>query len=313
MVHRVTGAGGFHGVGRDVIALDDKDRSGCFVRLSARRVVGQNRDVQLVAWLCVPRDLGADLARVLIDRDGPTVLGERGCAVFEGVTVWCLVAFLTAQTLLGQGWLQAGFLARLLGFRAVGRDLDVVDNLELHLDLVGGVVRVGGLDLRGDHGSQRDGVVSFRSDLAVLVHGHGPARRHRGIIDLVLGRRHSLVALHDGLGLDLRIDVLVRLTLCNSRLDQVRYLRVVRVNNYQQRKLVFGTVGVGDHNPRLRERAWGWVLRCCDGDVIGFWVQGCVPALINILVIELDVGFETAVFFFLHQVLDQVRYLGEGH
>ena len=118
--------------------------------------------------------------------------------------------------------------------RVIVRDLDVRDRLELDLDLICGLVRVGGLHLRGDDRTRCNGVICLRGDLTGLIDGHGPAGWNGGWVDLELGRVDRLVALHDGPSAHLGRDFLVEFALGQARAYQVGHLRVVRINNYHK-------------------------------------------------------------------------------
>ena len=262
------------------------------------------------------RDGSGDLTGAFIDEDGPRLAilaGERGLvgAVLEGVANRLLVRSVTAQTTLRHFRSEADAGVRLTSSSVVRWDLNVSNGLELSLDLIGGLVRVGRLHQRGDDGARCNGVVRLRGDLAGLINGDGPTFRDSGRVDLELSWVDRLVALHDGLGAHLGGDFLVQLALRQARAYQVRDLGVVRINNDKQLKFVGGTVRILDRNLRTGKRARLRFLRGGDGDVVVI-VHLNGPALVHVLLVEGDLSFETAVALLLRQVLDQIRNLGEG-
>ena len=181
VVHGLVGSRGLHRVGGNDVALDDHDGSLHLPRFVVVVVVGQHRHIQDVALRGGPRNGRGDFTGGFVDLDCPRAAvvldGVFSRAVFEGVPLRGLIGRAAAQAALGERGLQADVRARLVGHRVVVRDLDVRDGLELRLDLVGGLVRVGGLHLRSDDGARRDGVVRLRGDLASVIDGDGPAVR----------------------------------------------------------------------------------------------------------------------------------------
>ena len=235
VVHGLVRACGFYGVDRSHITLEHDDGALHRLRFVSVVVVSEHRHIQDVSLRCGLRDRGGDFAGGFVDLDFPrtTVIGDRhlGLAVFEGVALGGFVGCVTAQATLGERGLKAHTRVGLVGHRVVGRDLDVHDGLEIDLDLVGRLVRVGSLHLRGDDSTRCDRVVSLRSDLAGVIDCYGPAVGHSGGVNFVLCRVDRLVALHDGLKANLGGDVFVELSLRKARAHQVGDLRVVRVNN----------------------------------------------------------------------------------
>ena len=278
-------------------------------------VVGKNRHVQDVALWSGPRNGRGDFTSGLINLDGPlTALifdGVLGLTFLEGVALRRLIARVTTQAALWNLRLESDLGAWLIGHRAVGRDLDVNDRLELGLDFVRGLVRVGCLHLRGDDGARRHGVVGLRSDLAGLIDSDSPAFRNGGLIDLELSRVNRLVALHDGFRAHLGGQLVANRALRQTRAYEVGDLGVVRVNNDEQFKLVSGAVGVLHCNNRAREGARTRILRGGDGDVVVL-VHLHGPALVDVPLVEGDLSFEAAVALLLCQFLNQVSGLGEG-
>ena len=66
---------------------------------------------------------------------------------------------------------------------------------------------------------------------------------------------------------------------------------MVRFNDYEQLKLIGGAVRVLHNNLRTSEGAWLWLLWSGDGDVVVL-VRLNSPALVDVLLIQLDLGFE---------------------
>ena len=202
--HRLVRAGDLDIIGRSDIALEHNDGALDLLRLVGVVVVGKNRNVQDVSFRRGPRDRGGDFTSVFINLDGPGTAvirdGVLGLTVLKRVALRSLVIRVAAQPTLGNSRRQAHVGARLVGHRVVVRNLDVHDGLELSLDLVRGLVRVGRLHQRGDDGARCNGVVRLRGDLARLINGDGPTFRDSGRVDLKLCRMNRLVALHDGLG-----------------------------------------------------------------------------------------------------------------
>ena len=262
------------------------------------------------------RDGSGDLTCAFIDEDGPRLAilaGERGLvgAVLEGVANRLLVRSVTAQTTLRHFRSEADAGVRLTSSSVVRWDLNVSNGLELSLDLVSRLVRVGCLDLRGDDAPRRDSVVGLRRDLARVINSDGPTVWHGGGINLVLRWMNRLVTLHDGFEANLGGDFLVQLALRQARTYQVSDLGVVRINNDKQLKFVGGTVRILDRNLRTGKRARLRFLRGGDGDVVVI-VHLNGPALVHVLLVEGDLSFETAVALLLRQILNQIRNLGEG-
>ena len=315
VVHSLVWTSRLHRVGRGVIALQNDDGALDFLRLVSVVVVGENRDVQDVALRSGARNRRGDFTRVLVNLDGPRAavirVGVLGLTVREGVALRGLVGRVTAQATLRYLRLEGDLRSRLISHRVVGRDLDVHDRLELDLDLVRGLVRVGCLDLRGDDRARCDGVVRLRGDLAGVIDRDGPASRDGGLIDLELGRVNRLVALHNRLGSHLGGKVVTDVALGQAWAYEVGDLGVVRVNNHEEFQLVSGTVGILHRNHRAREGAWTRVLWSGDGDVVVL-VHLDGPALVDVFLVQGDLGVETAVSLLLRQLLDQVRGLGEG-
>ena len=235
MVHGLVRAGDLNIVLRSNIALQYDDGALHRLRLVSVVVMGEHRHIQDVTLGCSLRDRRSDLTGSFVDLDVPrtTIIGDHhlGLAVFEGVPFRCLIGCVAAQATLGERGLEAHSCVGFVGHRVVIGDLDVHDSLELDLDLVGRLVRVGGLHLRSDDGARRDSVVSLGGDLAGVIDCHGPAVGHSGGVNFVLCRVDRLVALHDGLEANLGGDVFVELSLRKARAHQVSDLRVVRVND----------------------------------------------------------------------------------
>ena len=315
MVHSLIRASGLHAVRRSDIALQNDDGALDLLRLVGVVVVGKNRNVQDVALGRGPRNGRGDFTSVLVNLDGPRAavirVGVLGLTVLEGVARRCLVGRVAAQSALRKLRLESDLGSRLIGHRVVGRDLDIDDRLELGLDLVRGLVRVGRLHLRGDDGARRHGVVRLRGDLARLIDGDGPTFRDSGRVDLELSRVNRLVALHDGLGAHLGGEVITDDALSQTRAHQVSDLRVVRVDNHEQLKPIGRAVRVLDGDHRTGECARLRVLRSGDGDVVVL-VHLHGPALVDVLLVEGGYSFKAAFALLLRQFLDQVWDLGEG-
>ena len=122
---------------------------------------------------------------------------------------------------------------------------------------------------------------------------------------------NRLVALHDGLGAHLSGDLGTNGALGQAWAHEVGDLGVVRVNNHEEFQLVSGTVGVLHRNDRASEGARLRVFRSGDGDVVVL-VHLDSPAVVDVLLIQLDLGLVAAVALLLCQVLDQIRSLGKG-
>ena len=235
VVHGLVRTGDLNIVLRCNIALQYDDGALHRLRLVSVVVVGEHRHIQDVTLRCSLGDSRGDLTGALVDFDVPrtTVVGDRhlGLAVFEGVALGGFVGCVAAQATLRDRGPEAHACVGFVGHRVVGRDLDVHDGLELDLDLIGRLVRVGGLHRRGDDSTRCDRVVSLRGDLAGVIDCHGPAVGHSGGINFVLCRVDRLVALHDGLKANLGGDVFVELSLRKAWAHQVSDLRVVRIND----------------------------------------------------------------------------------
>ena len=235
MVHRLVRAGGLYGVDGSNIALQYDDGTLHLLRLVGVVVVGENRHIQDVALRRSFRDGGGDFTGGFVDLDGPLAAviidGVFGLAVFEGVALRGFVGCVTAQTALGERGFQAHARVWLVSHRVVVGDLDVQDGLELDLNLIGRLVRVGGLYLRGDDSTRCDRVVSLGGDLAGVIDSYGPAVGYGGGVNFVLRWVYCLVALHDGLEANLGGDVFVELAFRKARTHQVGHLGVVRVND----------------------------------------------------------------------------------
>ena len=318
VLHCLARSGGLDVVVRLDVALDNDDSADNRLRLLLAfiAVVSLDRNVQDVAFLRTLRDRGRNLTSLLVNVDGPrlAILASKGGlvgAILEGVARRGFIGRVAAQTALRDFGSEADARVRLTSHCVVGRDLDVHDRLELDLDLIRGLVRVGCLHLRGDDGSRCNRVVCFRGDLAGVIDGDGPAIRHSRLVDLELGRVDRLMALHDGLGTHLNGDVLIQLALRQTRAHQVSDLGVVRVNNHEQLKLISGAVGVFNDDLRASEGARLRLFRSGDSDVVVF-VHLDGPAVVHVLLIQLNLGFEAVITLLLCQVLDQVRGLGEG-
>ena len=204
VVHSPVRASRLHGVGRGLIALEYDDSALHLLRLVNVVVVREDWDVQDVALGCGLRNGRGDFTSGLVDLDGPLAavirVGVLRLAFREGVTLRSFIVRVAAQATLGNRGLKSDLGGRLIGDRAVVRELNIDGRLELGLDLVRGLIRVGRLHLRGDDGARCNGVVRLRCDLAGLIDGDGPAFRHCGRIDLKLSRVDWRVALHDGFG-----------------------------------------------------------------------------------------------------------------
>ena len=315
VLHGLVRACGLHVVHRSEVTLQDDDGALDLLRLVSIVVVREDRDVQDVPLRSGLRNLRGDIASVLVDLDGPraTVIGNRhlGLAVLEGIALRGLVGRVTAQAAFWQLRLESDVGSRLTGDRVVGRDLDINNRLELGLDLIRGLVRIGRLHLRSDDGARCHSVIRLRGNLAGLIDGHGPASRNSGLVDLEFGRVDRLIALHDGLGAHLGGEIVTDEALSQARAHEVGDLGVVRVNNDEQFKLVCGAVGVFHCHDRARESARTGILRSGDGDVVVL-VHLDGPALVDVLLVKGDLSFEAALALLLRQILDQVWGLSEG-
>ena len=221
------------------ITLNDNNRANNLLRLEVLFVVRENRDVQQVPFHGILRNSGGDFTSVLVNKDSPSLAilaceGGLGGAILEGVPHWSFVSSISAQPPLRNFGRKTDIRVWLPRHRVIVRDLDICDRLELDLDLIRGLVRVGGLHLRGDDRTRRNGLVRLRSDLAGLINCDGPAGWNGGWVDLELGWVDRLVALHDGPSAHLGRDFLVEFALGQARAYQVSYLRVVRINNYHK-------------------------------------------------------------------------------
>ena len=311
--HRSVRACRFHGVAGDSTVRNDRDRAGHLLRFHAIAVVREHGNVEHVAFLGARRDGRGELASVLVDRDGPVTIGVGEAAVREGVAGRGSVIRATGQPLLGNTHGQGHLVTVRTGHGGVLRHLDVLHDLELHLDLIGGLVRVGRGDLRGDHGTGGDRVVGLRRDVPLLVHRHGPTARNGRGINFEFRRRDCLLTLHDGFRGDLRGERRVRRTLRHAGVHEVRDLRIVRVNRDEQRDHILRPVRVRHDHSRLGERARGGVLRGGHGHVVRGAVELDIPALVHVAVVKRDRGLLAAVPLLLDEVSDPVGNLREGH
>ena len=278
-------------------------------------VVREDWDIKNVSFVRVPRNGGLNLTSLLINVDSPrlAILALKGglvSTVLEGVARRSLVGGVSAQPALGEFRSEADVRIWLTSYSVVSRDLDVHDGLELDLDLIGGLVRIGRLHLWSDDGSRRDRVVRLRGDLTCVVDLDGPPFRDSGRVNLKLGRVNRLMALHDGLGGDLRGDVFIHLALGKTRAHQVSDLGIVRVDHDEQLKFIGGAIRVFHYDLRACEGARLRVFRSGDGDVVVL-VHLDGPTLVDVLLVQLDLGLEAAVTLLLHQVLDLIWYLLE--
>ena len=285
------------------------------LRLVGVVVVGKNRNVQDVSFGRGLRNRSGDFTSVLIDLDGPRTAvirdGVFGLTTLKRVALRSLVARVTTQAALRELRLQAHLRRRLVGHRVVIGDLDVHDRLELSLDLVRGLVRVGRLHRRGDDRARCDSVVRLRGNPAGLVDSDGPSIGNGGRVNLEFSRVNRLVALHDGLGAHLGGEVVTDFALSQARTYQVSDLGVVRVDNHEQLENIGGTVRVLDGDCRSGERARLRFLRGGDGDVV-ILVHLDGPALVDVFLVEGNLSFKAAVVLLLRQFLNQVWDLGEG-
>ena len=220
------------------VTFDDDDGADNRLRLllAFAAVVSLDRNVEDVAFLRALRDRGRDLASLLVNEDCPrlaVLARESGLvgSILEGVARRGLVGSVAAQAALGDLRSKADARVWLTSHCVVGRDLDVHDRLELGLDLIGRLVRVGGLHLRGDDGAWSHRVVRLRGDLACFIDGDGPAVGHSGGVNLVLRWVYCFVALHDRLEANLGGEVFTDFALGQAWTHQVGHLGVVRVNN----------------------------------------------------------------------------------
>ena len=158
VVHSLIRAGGLNGVRRRDVALQNNDGALHLLRLVNVVVVREDWDVQDVALGCGLRNGRGDFTSVLVDLDGPRAavirVGVLRLAFREGVTLRSFIGRVAAQATLGNRGLESDLGGRLIGDGVVVRDLNVDDRLELGLDLVRGLVRVGRLHLRGDDGAR---------------------------------------------------------------------------------------------------------------------------------------------------------------
>ena len=216
----LTRSSGLNVVVRLDVALDDDDSAynRLWLLLAFIAVVSLDRNIEDVAFLRTLRNRGRDLTSILVYVDSPglaVLAGEGGFigSILEGVARRGLIGRVAAQTTLRDLGSEADACVRLTSLGVVRRDLDVHDRLELGLDLIRGLVRVGCLHLRGNDAARRDGVICLRGNLAGVIDGDGPSLRDSGLINLELGRVDRLVALHDGLGAHLGGNVLIQLAL----------------------------------------------------------------------------------------------------
>ena len=220
MLHRLVRACDLYVVGRGDVALEHDNGALDLLRFSGVVVVGKNRNVQDVSFGRCPWDGGGDFTSVLIDLDGPRTAvirdGVLGLAAFKRVALRGFIVRVTAQAALRELRLEAHLCGRLVGHRVIVGDLDVHDGLELRLNLIGGLIRVGGLDLWGDDAARRDGFVRLRGNPTGLIDGNGPAIRNGIRVNLKLRGVNRAMALHDGLGANLSRNALAHLALRNT-------------------------------------------------------------------------------------------------
>ena len=278
-------------------------------------VMRKDWDIQNVPFMGIPRNRGGDFTSVLVNADGPrlAVLAGKGGlvrAVLEGVARRGFIGRVAAQPALREFRSEADIRIWLTSYSVVSRDLDFHDGLELNLNLIGSVIRVGCLHLRGDDGSRRDRVVCLCGDLTGVIDLDGPAIRDSGLINLELRRGDWLMALHDGLSGDLRGDVFIHLALGKARAHEIGDLGVVRVDHDEQLKFIGRAIRVLHDDLRASKGARLRVFRSGDGDVVVI-VHLDGPALVDVLLVQLDLGLEAAVTLLLHQVLDLIWYLFE--